>query len=44
MAGTLVFGTWLFQIRSAPLMLPVLCLAIFFGLGSVAMTSDFSTE
>jgi putative MFS transporter len=44
MAGTFVFGTWLFQIRSELLMLPVLCLAIFFGLGSVAMTSAFSTE
>ncbi len=44
MAGTLGFGTWLFQIHSELLMLPVLCLAIFFGLGSVAMTSAFSTE
>jgi MFS family permease len=44
MAGTLVFGTWLFQIHDELLMLPVLCLAIFFGLGSVAMTSAFSTE
>lgn len=44
MAGTLAFGTWLFQIHSDLLMLPVLCLAIFFGLGSVAMTSAFSTE
>ena len=44
MAGTLAFGTWLFQIHSRLLMLPVLCLAIFFGLGSVAVTSAFSTE
>ena len=44
MLGTLAFGTWLFQIRSAALMLPVLCAAIFCGLGSVAMTSAFSTE
>jgi MFS transporter, putative metabolite:H+ symporter len=44
MLGTLVFGVWLFQIHTARLMLPVLCLAIFFGLGSVAMTSAFSTE
>jgi len=44
MAGTLVFGTALFQIHSALVMLPVLCLAIFFGLGSVAVTSAFSTE
>ncbi|HET9671976.1 MAG TPA: MFS transporter, partial [Actinomycetota bacterium] len=44
MLGTLVFGTWLFQIRHELLMLPVLCLAIAFGLGSVAVTSAFSTE
>lgn len=44
MVGTLAFGTWLFQIDSTALMLPVLCIAIFFGLGSVAMTSAFSTE
>ena len=44
MLGTLVFGTWLFQIHSAGLMLPVLCIAIFFGLGSVSITSAFSTE
>jgi hypothetical protein len=44
MVGTLVFGTWLFQIHDAGLMLPVLCIAIFFGLGSVAITSAFSTE
>ena len=44
MVGTLIFGTWLFQIHDAGVMLPVLCLAIFFGLGSVAITSAFSTE
>jgi MFS family permease len=44
MFGTLVFGTWLFQIHDELLMLPVLCLAIAFGLGSVAVTSAFSTE
>ena len=44
MVGTLVFGTWLFQVHDSGLMLPVLCLAIFFGLGSVAITSAFSTE
>jgi MFS transporter, putative metabolite:H+ symporter len=44
MAGAVVFGVWLFQIRSAALMLPVLCLSIFFGLGSAAVTSAFSTE
>jgi len=44
MIGTLAFGTWLFQVRNAALMLPILCIAIFFGLGSVAITSAFSTE
>jgi MFS family permease len=44
MVGTLVFGTWLFQIHDRLVMLPVLCLAIFFGLGSVAVTSAFATE
>jgi MFS transporter, putative metabolite:H+ symporter len=44
MAGALVFATWLFQIRSAGLMLPVLCVSIFFALGSSCITSAFSTE
>jgi len=44
MLGALVFGTWTFQVRDATLMLPVLCAGIFFGLGSVAMTSAFATE
>ncbi len=44
MLGALVFGTWTFQVSSAALMLPVLCIGIFFSLGSVAMTSAFSTE
>jgi putative MFS transporter len=44
MLGALIFGAWLFQIHEAGPMLPVLCLAIFFGLGSVAITSAFSTE
>ena len=44
MIGAVIFGVWLFQIRSAALMLPVLCLSIFFGLGSAAVTSAFSTE
>ena len=44
MAGAVLFGVWLFQIRSAALMLPVLCLSIFFGLGSAAVTSAFSVE
>ena len=44
LAGALVFGTWTFQVREATLMLPVLCAGIFFGLGSVAMTSAFATE
>jgi MFS transporter, putative metabolite:H+ symporter len=44
MLGTLAFGTWVFQVRSAGPMLPILCAAIFFGLGSVCMTSAWSTE
>ena len=44
MAGALVFGTWTFQVSDHVLMLPVLCAGIFFSLGSVAMTSAFSTE
>ena len=44
MAGSVVFGAWLFQIHSAGLMLPVLCLAIFFGLGATSITSALSTE
>jgi putative MFS transporter len=44
MACAALFGVWLFQIRSPALMLPVLCLAIFFGLGSTSLTSAFSTE
>ncbi len=43
-AASGVFGIWLFQTRSVPLMLPLLCLAIFFGLGSACMTSAFATE
>ncbi len=39
-----VFGVVLFQTSSPLLMLPILCLAIFFGLGSACMTSAFSTE
>lgn len=44
MVGSLVFGLWLFQTRDPIIMLPVLCLAIFFGLGAGAMTSAFATE
>src|SRR5439155_1600629 len=44
MAASLVFGVLLFQTHSAAIMLPVLCLAIFFGLGSGALTSAFATE
>ena len=44
MLGALVFGTWTFQVTDTTLMLPVLCIGIFFSLGSVAMTSAFSTE
>jgi MFS family permease len=43
-AGAALFGVPLFQIHSPGLMLPFLCLAIFFGLGSAAVTSAFSTE
>jgi len=39
-----LFGVALFQIHSAVVMLPFLCLAIFFGLGSGCMTSAFATE
>ncbi len=34
----------LFQVHSAVIMLPLLCVAIFFGLGSGCMTSAFATE
>jgi hypothetical protein len=44
MGATLVFGVWLFQVHSALPMLPLICLGIFFGLGSGAVTSAFSTE
>ncbi len=44
MAATAVFGVWLFQTSNVPLMFPLLCLAIFFGLGSGCMTSAFATE
>jgi MFS family permease len=44
MAGALVFGTLTFLIHTPLVMLPVLCTGIFFGLGSVAMTSAFATE
>ncbi|GIU99376.1 MAG: hypothetical protein KatS3mg014_0992 [Actinomycetota bacterium] len=44
MLGTLALGTLLVQVSSPALMLPVLCAAISFGLGSVAMTSAFSAE
>lgn len=43
-AASLVFGVWLFQTREPGPMLPILCIAIFFGLGGAAMTSAFSTE
>src|SRR5204863_7119392 len=42
--GAAAFGIPLFQIHSPGVMLPVLCMAIFFGLGSAALTSAFSTE
>jgi putative MFS transporter len=44
MAGTLVFGVWLFQVHAALPMLPLVCLGIFFGLGSGSVTSAFATE
>jgi MFS family permease len=44
MIGALVFGVWTFQTLNAGVELPVLCLTIFFGLGSVSMTSAFATE
>jgi MFS family permease len=43
MTGALVFGTLTFQVHDV-LMLPVLCVGIFFSLGSVSMTSAFATE
>jgi MFS family permease len=43
-AATGVFGIWLFQTSNVPLMFPLLCLSIFFGLGSGRMTSAFATE
>jgi MFS family permease len=43
-AFALVFGIFLFQTHSPTVMLPVLCIAIFFGLGSGAIASAFSTE
>jgi putative MFS transporter len=44
MAGALVFGVVTFQAADGAVELPALCLAIFFGLGSVATTSAFATE
>jgi putative MFS transporter len=43
-AGTAVFGIWVFHVHAPGPMLPLLCLGIFFGLGSGCMTSAFSTE
>ncbi len=43
-AGTVACGLVVFQVHSGAVMLPFLCLAIFFGLGSGAITSAFSTE
>ena len=44
MLGSLVFSVLLFQTHSRLVMLPLICLAIFFGLGSGAITSAFATE
>ncbi|MBI4260822.1 MAG: MFS transporter [Actinobacteria bacterium] len=43
-ALAIVFGVAVFQTHDTLVMLPLLCLAIFTGLGSAAMTSAFSTE
>jgi MFS family permease len=42
--ASIVFGILAFQLREPLLLLPTLSIAIFFGLGSAAMTSAFSTE
>jgi putative MFS transporter len=44
MATTLVSGLVLFATTSAGPMLPILCIAIFFGLGSSCITSALATE
>ena len=44
MIGAFVLGVALFQSHSPVAMLPLLCGAIFFGLGSGTMTSAFATE
>jgi putative MFS transporter len=44
MALAMVSGVALFQTGSKMLLLPALCAAIFFGLGSGCMTSAFATE
>ena len=44
MVGALVTGIATFNIANHLLMLPFFCLSIFFGLGSVAITSAMATE
>ncbi|MFM7718432.1 MAG: MFS transporter [Actinomycetota bacterium] len=44
MGGALVTGVATFNIAEHLLMLPFFCLSIFFGLGSVAITSAMATE
>jgi putative MFS transporter len=44
MAGALVFGVVTFQTLDTGVELGALCLTIFFGLGSVSVTSAFATE
>lgn len=44
MLGALATGVATFNIASPWLMLPFFCLSIFFGLGSVAITSAMATE
>jgi MFS family permease len=44
MIGSGLFSVLLFQTHSSALLLPLICLAIFFGLGSSSLTSAFATE
>jgi MFS family permease len=44
MIGSGLFSVLLFQTHSSVLLLPLICLAIFFGLGSSSLTSAFATE
>lgn len=44
MTGAIVFGAATFNVHDPLVMLPLLCLSIFFGLGSSCITSAFATE